>query len=120
MMKLAAVAMIAALAAAGPGAAQTYQPGQAQARVNQQQLQMQSDQLQLLQRQNTAGLQQPDPGAQMQAQLRQQQIQQQVDANIALQQQLLPPQANPADTSARLQQSGAAIQQLQTPNIPTP
>ncbi len=119
MSRLATLALIAVLAA--PAArAQTYVPGQAQANLNQYQAQVQADQLQQLQRQNTQGLQQPDPGAQMQAVVRQQQIQQQVDANIALQQQMLSPQGNPADASARLQQSGAAIQSLQQPQVLAP
>ena len=94
MIRIAAIAVIAALTA-GAARAQTYVPGQAQANLNQYQAQVQADQLQQLQRQNTQGLQQPDPGAQALAIARQQQIQQQVDANIALQQQLLSPQGQP-------------------------
>ena len=118
MLKIAAIAVIACLAAAGDAGAQTYDPAQSQARSNQFQLQLQADQLQQIQRQNTVGLQQPDPSVQTQALVRQQQIQQQVDANLALQQQALSSQTNPTDTAARVQQNGADIQHLQQAPIP--
>ncbi len=120
MRRIADLALLAALFAAGAAAAQTYVPGQAQANVNQYQAQMQADQLQQLQRQNTQSLQQPNADVQAQALVRQQQIQQQIDQNMALQQQLLSPQANAADVADRLQQNGADIQHLQSPTAIQP
>lgn len=106
-------------AAAAPAVAQTPgpTPGQivSQQQINQNrfQAQLQAEQLQQLQRQNSVTLQQPDPSVRALAAVRQQQIQQQIDQNMALQQQMAQPQTNPNDVKARLQQSGARIQQLQ-------
>jgi hypothetical protein len=111
-MKIAALTVLAALTAV-PAGAQTYNPAQSQQRLNQFQLQMQSDQLQQLQRQNAAALPQPDPAAQMQAVQRQQSIQQQIDETNALRQQMQAPQADPGNVNTRLQADGARIQQLQ-------
>jgi hypothetical protein len=122
-MKRVVLAMLSA-AVATPVLAQVAGPtpgqivAQQQANQNQFQAQLQANQLQDLQRQNTANLQQPDPNLQAQAQIRQQQIQQQIDQNNALRQQMSTPEANPNDVKARLQQNGAQIQQLQQP--PTP
>jgi hypothetical protein len=127
---LATSALLAALLTT-PAAAQTYDftpaPGggtvglsQTQANLNQMQAQFQASQLQALQRQNTLGLQTPDPGAQAQALVRQHQIQQQIDQNAALQQQMLSPYADPRAIDQRLRQSGAEIQQLQPQPAPQP
>jgi hypothetical protein len=99
--------------------AQTYVPGQAQANVNQAQLQMQANQIQQLQRQNTAALSQPDPALRTQALVRQQQLQTEANENFTLQQRALAPGSDPADLTASLQNNGARLQQLQQqPLIP--
>jgi hypothetical protein len=116
---------------ATPALAQTYDftpaPGggtaglaQTQANLNQMQAQLQASQLQAMQRQNTLGLQTPDPGAQAQALAQRQQIQRQIDQNTALQQQMLSPSANPRAIGDRLRQSGAEIQQMQAAPVPQP
>lgn len=114
MSRIAPAVLVLALAAT-PALAQTYVPGQSQARLNQFQLQMQSDQLQQLQRQNAPGLSSPNPGARMQALQRQQTVQQQLDQTSALAQQMQAPLADPNAVNARLQQNGDQIQQLQPP-----
>jgi len=113
-MKIPALAVLAALAAV-PAGAQTYNPTQSQQRLNQFQLQLQTDQLQQLQRQNAAVLPQAqaDPGTQSQAVLRQQAIQQQLDQTNALRQQMQAPQADANTANAPLQQNGDQIQHLQ-------
>ena len=117
-MKIAAFAVLAALAAA-PAGAQTYDAAKSQQRLNAFQLQIQSDQLQQLQRRNAVGLSQTDPVIQMQAAQRQQSIQQQIDQTTALGQQMQAPRAAPAAISARVQQNGDQIQHLQqAPPIP--
>jgi hypothetical protein len=122
-----ALLLAAAAAPALPSAAWAQVAGptpgqivaQQQANQNQFQAQLQANQLQQLQRQNSATLPQTDPNLQAQAAARQQQIQQQIDQNNALRQQMLTPGADSADVRARLQQNGAQIQQLQqTPPIP--
>ncbi len=112
MRRLLIIPAVILLVATGAHA-QTYVPGQAQANVNQAQLQMQANQIQQLQRQNTAALSQPDPALRTQALVRQQQLQTEASQNLALQQQALTPGANPADLTPRLQDSGARLQQLQ-------
>jgi hypothetical protein len=117
MIRAALTLLLAVVAA--PALAQTpgQTPGeivaQQQANLNQFQAQLQANQLQQLQRQNTAALQQPDPGAQAQAAVRQQQIQQQIDQTTALQQRMTAPGSNPSDISSQLQQYNAQLQQLQ-------
>jgi hypothetical protein len=117
MSRTIALTLLFALIGA-PAWAQTYVPGQSQARLNQLQAQMQAGQLQQLQRQNTLALTQPDPAVQSQAMVRQQQIQQQVDQNLALQQQMARPQANASGLTSQLQQYGDQIQQLQQTPVP--
>ena len=113
------LALLLAAAAATPAFAQVAGPSPGQivaqqlATQNQFQAQLQANQLQDLQRQNQAALQQPDPTLQAQAAMRRQQIQQQIDQNNALRQQMLANQADTGDAKARLQQNGAQIQQLQ-------
>ena len=116
-MKLPAIAALTLLAAT-PAAAQTYVPGQSQARNDRLQLQLQQNRLQQLQRQNMPALQSADPGARMQAQVRQQQIQQQTDQTNAVAQQMQAPGADPAAINARLQQNGDDIRSLQPPLPP--
>jgi hypothetical protein len=118
MIRLAAsVVLLAALAT--PVLAQTPGPtpgqivNQTQINLNRFQAQLQAEQLQHMQRQDTGALQQPDPVAQAQALARRQQIQQQIDQNMALQQQMNRPDADPADISSQLQQYNTQIQQLQ-------
>jgi hypothetical protein len=106
---------LVALLAAGAAHAQTYDPAQAQQRLNQQQLDIQSQQLQQMQRQNTQALQQPDASARLRAGATQQQIQQQTEATTALRQQMLSPNATPAAINAQIQANGARIQQSQVP-----
>jgi len=107
------------LAAATPALAQAPQPtvgeivARQQAAQNQFQAQLQANQLSQLQRQNNAAITSPFPGAQAQAAIQRQQIQQQVDQNMALQQQMLSANANPADINAQLKQYDAQIQHLQ-------
>ena len=74
-----------------------------------------SQQLQQLQRQNSIAAQQPSPAVNAQAAQTQVQINQQAAELNAARMQAL--SANPADVNARLQQSGAAIQQIQPPPI---
>ncbi len=105
---------IALLAAAGAAQAQTYTPGMTQQMLNQEQMNIQSQQLQQLQRQNSQALQGADPAARAQAAGTQLQIQQQTDTLNAARQQQLNGAANPSDLNAQLQASGVAIQRLQT------
>ncbi len=113
--------LLAAAAPAIPSLVWAQTPGptpgqivaQQQADQNRFQAQLQANQLQQLQRQNTANLPQPNPAVQADAAIRQQQIQQQIDQNTALQQQMSSPSASAADVHARLQQDDAQIQQLQ-------
>jgi hypothetical protein len=112
---------VAAAALAGAAHAQTYNPAKSQQRINQEQLDIQSQQLVQLQRQNNQALQQSDPAIRAQAAGTRLQIQQQTDAASALRQQMLSTSASPSSLSAQLQASGAAIQQLQTQApIPAP
>jgi hypothetical protein len=106
-----ALVFLAALSA-GAAQAQTYDPVKSQQRLNQEQLDIQSQQLQQLERQNNQALQQPDPAIRAQAAATRLQIQQQTDAANALRQQMQ--STSPSSLSAQLQASGAAIQQLQT------
>jgi hypothetical protein len=114
-----ALLLIAVASPAFPGAAWAQVAGptpgeivaKQQADLNRFQAQMQSDQLQQLQRQNVPAL--SDPNVQTQALIRQQQITQQIDQNTALQQRMNVPNANPSDISSQLQQYGGQIQQLQ-------
>lgn len=117
-MRLPALVLLAALSA-GAAHAQTYNSAKSQQRLNQEQLDIQSQQLQQLQRQNNQALQQPDPGVRAQAAETQLQIQRQTEAVNALRQQMLSTSAAPSSLSAQLQASGAAIQQLQT-QVPFP
>jgi hypothetical protein len=112
-MRLPALILLAALSA-GAARAQTYDPVKSQQRINQEQLDIQGQQLQQLQRQNSQALQQSDPAVRAQAAGTQLQIQQQTDAANALRQQMLSTSAAPSSLSAQLQASGAAIQQMQT------
>ena len=115
-MKIAAAAVLLALAAGSSGLvaqAQTYVPGQAQARINQEQLQIQSNQLQQLQQQNAAGLSRPGAAGQLHAIQRQHDIQQQIDQSDALRQQMNAPDASPGNVGAQLQAGQARIDQLQ-------
>ncbi len=118
MFRFAASALLFAVVAT-PALAQTPGPtpgqivSQQQADLNRFQAQLQAEQLQQMQRQNTAALPQAGPNAQAQAAIRQQQIQQQIDQNTALQQQMNRPDANPGGINAQLQQYNAQIQQLQ-------
>jgi lipoprotein-anchoring transpeptidase ErfK/SrfK len=120
------LALLIAAAAATPVLAQTAgpTPGQIvakqQADQNRFQAQLQAEQLQQLQRRNDAALSSPSPGAQAEAMVQRQRIQQQIDQNLALQQKMAQPGANPADISSQLQQSGAEIQQLRKPQAPQP
>ncbi len=101
--------------AAGGARAQTYDPAVTQRMLNQQQLDIQSQQLQQLRLQANAAPLQPDPAAAMRAAQTQMQINQ-LDAELNAQRaQVLTPSANPADLSARLQASGAAIQAIRPP-----
>jgi hypothetical protein len=126
MARSTVLALLLLAATAAPALAQTAGPtpgqivSQQQANLNRFQLQLQASQLQQMQRQNTVGLQQPDPAVQSRAIIRQQQIQQQIDQNTALQQQTLSPQSNPSDVNARLQQYNAQIEQLQRQPVPLP
>lgn len=91
--------------------AQTYVPGQTQQMLNQEQLDIQSQRLQQLQRRASQGLAQPDPAIRMQAAEAQLQINRQsADVNAARMQ---APFADPADLNARLQASGAAIRRIE-------
>jgi len=125
MARSIALALLLA-ASVGPALAQTAGPtpgeivAQQQANLNRFQLQLQANQLQQLQRQNAAALQQPDPTVQAQAMARRRQIQQQIDQNSALQQQTQWPQSNPTDVGARLQQYDAQIESLRRQAIPIP
>jgi phage shock protein A len=119
-MRLPALVLLAALSA-GAARAQTYDPAKSQQRLNQEQLDIQSQQLQQLQRQNNQALQQPDPGVRAQAAATRLRIQQQTDAVNALRQQMQSTSAAPSSLNAQLQASGAAIQQLQTQTpLPVP
>ena len=84
-MRLPALVLLAALST-GAARAQTYDPAKSQQRLNQEQLDIQSQQLQQLQRQNNEALQQPDPGVRAQAAATRLQIQRQTDAVNALRQ----------------------------------
>ena len=106
-------ALVLSLLTAGGAAAQTYDPAQTQRMLNQQQLDIQSQQLQQLQLQTNQGLQRADPAAAMQAAQAQLRINQQTADLQAARMQAL--SADPADIDARLQQSGAAIQQIRPP-----
>ena len=115
LMAAAATPALAQVAGPTPGEIVAKQ----QADQNRFQAQLQANQLDQLQRQNTAALPQADPNLQAQAAMRQQQIQQQIDQNNALRQQMGVPGTDSADVRARLQQNGAQIQQLQQqPPIP--
>jgi hypothetical protein len=126
MVRFLASVLLLIAAAAGMALAQTPGPtpgeivAKQQADLNRFQVQMQSDQLQQLQRQNIPAL--SDPGMQTQALIRQQQITQQIDQNTALQQQMNRPGSSPSDISSQLQQYGAQIQDLQRQRAlqPTP
>jgi TolA-binding protein len=103
--------MLALTAAAA--SAQTYVPGQTQQRLNQEQIDLQSQRLQQLQRQTNQGLEQPDPVVRMQAAQAQLQINRQAaELNAARMQ---APTADPTDLNARLQASGAAIRRIDPP-----
>jgi hypothetical protein len=100
-------------ALAGGARAQTYDPAATQRMLNQQQIDIQSQQLTQLQRQNNAALQQPDPSAALQTAAMQQRLNQQAaDLNAARMQ---APYANPADLAARLQQSAGALPPILPP-----
>jgi hypothetical protein len=111
-MHLPVLVLLAALSA-GAAHAQTYDPAKSQQRINQEQLDIQSQQLQQLQRQNNQALQQSDPAGRAQAAGTRLRIEHQTDAANALRQQILSASAEPSSLSAQLQASGAAIQQLQ-------
>lgn len=104
--------LLAAVLNAGAAQAQTYDPAASQARLNQMQLDLQSSQLQQLQRRNDQALQQGDP----QAAANRLQLQHQADQLDALRQQA--PVSSPSSITAQLQASGAAIEQLRT--LPPP
>ena len=101
--------------AASAASAQTYVPGQTQQMLNQQQIDIQSQQLQQLQRQTNQAFQQADPSAVAQAAQAQMQINQQTAALNAARMQALTPGANPSDLNTQLQAGGAAIQQIRPP-----
>jgi hypothetical protein len=107
-MNLAPFALVVALTA-GAAQAQTYDPGQAQQRLNQEQLDIQSQQLQQARRRNTQALQQPDAATRARAAAAQQQIRQQSETVTALRQQMLSPSASPAAINAQIQANGARI-----------
>jgi TolA-binding protein len=113
--RLIASALFVSLAA-GAAEAQTYVPGQTQQMLNQEQLDIQSQQLQQLQRQNNQALQQADPAVRMQAAQAQMQINRQTAETNAARMQA--PSADPADLNARLQANSAAIQQIRPPVAP--
>ena len=119
MRTLVPALVLAAALSAGAAHAQTYNPVQSQQRINQEQLDIQGQQLQQLQRQNNQALQQGGPGARAQAAATQLQIQQQAATAGALRQQMQSPGADPGNLSAQLQASGARIEQMQT-QVPTP
>jgi hypothetical protein len=108
-MRLLSIALPLAVVA-GAAQAQTYDPAQSQQRLNQLQMDIQTQQLQRAQRQTLSALVQSDPAIRMQAAQTQAQIQRQIDATQALRQQA--PSASPADINARLQTNGAEIQQI--------
>jgi hypothetical protein len=108
------VLILLAALSAGAAHAQTYDPAKSQQRLNQEQLDIQGQQLQQLQRQNNQALQQPDPAIRAQAAGTRLQIEHETDAANAQRQQMLSRSASPSGLSAQLQASGAAIQQLQT------
>jgi TolA-binding protein len=95
--------------------AQTYVPSQMQQMLNQQQIDIQSQQLQQLQRQTNQAFQQADPLAVAQAAQAQMQINQQTAVLNAARLQALTPGANPADLNAQLQAGSTAIQHIRPP-----
>jgi TolA-binding protein len=112
--------VLAGSALAGVAQAQTYDPIQAQQRLNQMQLDVQSQQLHQLQRRNDAALQQGDPGQRADAAAERLQLHRQADDLSAARQQMVSPGANPSDIGNQLQISGDRLRRLQIQSTERP